>query len=85
MLGSLTSYFDKVPQFANSISRVMVSSIGERVRQILIELDLFFPDEKRGLVKKQAFTKNENSGMMIEMERMIVKKSRVYDLHKQEF
>lgn len=54
------------------------------MRFILLELDLFFIDLKQGLAKKGSFMKLD-SGVMIEMERLIVKKSRVYDPNKLEF
>lgn len=49
-----------------------------------MELDLFFLDSKRGLAKKGSFLKLD-SGVMIEMERMIAKKSRVFDMNKLDF
>ena len=45
---------------------------------------MFFLDSKRGLAKKGSLLKVD-SGVMIEMERLIVKKSRVFDVDKLEF
>ena len=44
------------------------------LKLLLMELGLFFPDNKRGLSKKGSFLKFEQS-FNIDMERMLVKKA----------
>ncbi|EAR85282.2 phospholipid-translocating P-type ATPase, flippase family protein (macronuclear) [Tetrahymena thermophila SB210] len=58
-----------------------ILSLAEKVRQILLELDLFFPDAKRGLTKKGSFIK-QDSDLNIEVQRILVKKSKVFDPSK---
>ncbi|EGR34543.1 phospholipid-translocating p-type flippase family protein, putative [Ichthyophthirius multifiliis] len=88
ILGSLDSYFEdnKFIQNTQPPSDISpeINNIVNYIRTIILELNIFFPDMKRSLVKKTSFVKLDGT-FNIEMERMLVKKSHQFDTNRLEF